>query len=162
MLIEKQGELLPMQGGTNEQVSHHLYNSLSEKGKKKLHYHYYVAADHLSPLRAQIKIRSCHIKLMIVDSRIAICGNGNMDTQSWYQSAEVNVLFESEQTCREIIEGLRRCQRTGKFGRVCEDGLWRNGEGKEVEGGLGLAPRGGILLGLKGALRRVRGEGDFR
>lgn len=151
-----------MQGGTNEQVSHHLCASLSEKGKTKLHYHYYVAADHLSPLRAQMKIRSCHIKLMIVDSRIAISGNGNMDTQSWYQSAEVNVLFESEETCRGIIDGLKRCQRTGRYGRVCEDGLWRDEHGKEVESGLGLSPKGGILLGLKGALRRVRGEGDFR
>lgn len=151
-----------MQGGTNEQVSRHLYESLSEAGRRKLHYHYYVAADHLSPLRAQVKIRSCHVKLMIVDSRIAICGNGNMDTQSWYQSAEVNVLFESEDTCREIIDGARRCQRTGRYGRVCEDGLWRDGEGKEVEGGLGLSPKGGMLFGLKAALRRVRGVGDFR
>ena len=151
-----------MQGGTNEQVSHHLFASLSSEAKKNLHYHYYVSADHLSPLRAQIKVRSCHIKLMIVDNRIAICGNGNMDTQSWYQSAEVNVLFESRETCEGIIDGLRRCQRTGRYGRVCEDGLWRDAEGKEVEGGLGLSPKGGIWLGLKGALRRVRGEGDFR
>ncbi len=157
------GELLPMQGGTNEMVSHQLHTSLSEDGRRRLHYHFYVAADHVAPIRAQKKIRSCYVKLMIVDRQIGIVGNGNMDTQSWYQSAEVNVMVDSMEVCEEWIEGLRRCQATGRYGKVCDDGLWRDAEGREVEGGPGLkSGKTSWLIGLKGAIKRVQDEGDFR
>ncbi|OBT81149.1 hypothetical protein VE02_10056 [Pseudogymnoascus sp. 03VT05] len=38
------GELLPMQGGTNEMISHALHQSLSPEGLKHLHYHFYLHA----------------------------------------------------------------------------------------------------------------------
>lgn len=151
-----------MQGGTNEMVSNMLHTSLSAQGLRHLHYHYYVGADQTRPLPAQLKKRSCHVKLMIVDGEVGIQGNGNQDTQSWYHSQEINVLLQSREVCGDWIEGLRRCQRTGMYGKADEGGVWRDGEGEEIEGTIGIDPgRFSWFKGIAGAVRRVRGAGDF-
>lgn len=157
------GELLPFQGGTNEMVAHRLYASLSETAKQKLHYFWYVAKDQRVPIVASKKLRSCHIKLMIVDERIGIQGNGNQDTQSWFHSQEINILIESVAMCKEWIEGLRRNQNTHLYGSLGkEDGVWRDKEGREAEGVIGVDPgRFSWVRGVVGAVNRVRGTGGF-
>ena len=157
------GELLPFQGGTNEMIAHQLHASLSTSAKQKLHYFWYVAKDQTVPLVASKKVRSCHIKLMIVDERIGIQGNGNQDTQSWYHSQEINILIESEEVCKGWIEGLRRNQNTHLFGSLGkEDGVWRDTDGTEADAVIGVDPgRFSWVKGVVGAVNRVRGTGGF-
>jgi phosphatidylserine/phosphatidylglycerophosphate/cardiolipin synthase-like enzyme len=108
------GELLPGQGGTNEMVASSLHSSLSgpedAEAKKRLKIHYYVAKDMQEPIHNKFHKRSCHIKLLIADGHIGIQGNGNMDTQSWCHSMEVNVMIDSRTVCEEWLEGIARNQ----------------------------------------------------
>ncbi|KAI1502402.1 hypothetical protein F5X99DRAFT_408132 [Biscogniauxia marginata] len=159
------GELLPMQGGHNEMISHRLHASLSARGRPHLRWHWYVAKDQARPIVAGRRRRSCHIKLLIADGRVAVVGNGNMDTQSWFHSQEVNVMLESPDVCAAWLGGgLRRNQNTGtSCGRVDpRDGVWRDARGGEVEGAMGADPgRFSWAKGLVGAVKRVRGTGGF-
>ncbi|KAI0600074.1 hypothetical protein F4775DRAFT_547947 [Biscogniauxia sp. FL1348] len=158
------GELLPMQGGHNEMVAHKLHASLSSRARPHLRWHWYVAKDQTRPIVAGRRRRSCHIKLLIADGRVAVVGNGNMDTQSWFHSQEVNILLESPAVCRAWLRaGLRRNQNTGLYGAVdAEDGVWRDEDGEEAEGAMGPDPGPfSWAKGLVGAVRRVRGTGGF-
>ncbi|PBP25599.1 hypothetical protein BUE80_DR003453 [Diplocarpon rosae] len=157
------GELLPKQGGTNEMIAHKMYTSLSPAGKSHLHYFFYIAKDQTVPIVAKKKKRSCHIKVMIVDEHIGIQGNGNQDTQSWFHSQEINVMFDSALICKGWIDGLRRNQNTHLFGEVAKsDGVWRDQQGREAGDVIGVDPgRFAWAKGLMGAIRRVRGAGDF-
>lgn len=157
------GELLPRQGGTNEMIAHQLYKALSEEGRKHLHYFWYVAKDQTRPIPQSKKKRDCHIKLMIVDETIGIMGNGNQDTQSWYHSQEINVMLESPEVCHAWIDGLRRNENTHLYGGlVKQEGLWRDHEGKEADGALGIDPgRFSWAKGFVGAIKRVQGKGGF-
>lgn len=162
-LIQPQGELLPMQGGTNEMIAHQMYNTLTLSAKQRLHYFFYIGKDQTNPIVAKLKKRDCHIKVMIVDEKIGIQGNGNQDTQSWFHSQEINVMFESEKVCGAWIDGLRRNQNTHLYGEVSkEDGIWRDDEGDTAKGVIGVDPgRLSWLKGIVGAVNRVRGTGDF-
>jgi phosphatidylserine/phosphatidylglycerophosphate/cardiolipin synthase-like enzyme len=157
------GELLPGQGGTNEMISHKLYTSLSESGKKNLHYFWYTGKDMDKPINAKHKTRDCHIKLMIVDEHIGIQGNGNQDTQSWCHSQEINLMIDSETVCKEWLDQIERNQNTRAYGKLSqEDGIWRDKEGNEVEGSIGIDPgRFSWAKGIVGAVQRVRGAGGF-
>jgi len=157
------GELLPGQGGTNEMVASSLHSSLSNpedvEAKKLLKVYYYVAKDQTQPIHNKYRKRSCHIKLMIVDGHIGIQGNGNMDTQSWYHSMEVNIMIDSELICGQWLDGIRRNQNTSIYGFASpEDGIWRSLDGAEAEGALGKDPgRFSWAKGVVGAVQRVRG-----
>ena len=109
--------------------------------------------------------RRSHVKLMVVDGRVGIQGSGNMDTQSWFHSMEGNVMVESEEVCGKWLEALGSGNaNTGLFGAVDgRDGVWRDGEGREVEGSLGAKGGGwrGWVRGAMGAVKRVRGTGGF-
>ncbi|KAI9847238.1 MAG: hypothetical protein M1838_000974 [Thelocarpon superellum] len=157
------GELLPFQGGTNEMVAHGLYKGLAQEDKKHLHYYFYVAKDMTKPIHNKFKKRSCHVKLLIVDEHIGIQGNGNQDTQSWYHSQEVNVMIDSPSICASWIQALRRNQNTHLYGALDpKDGMWRDHEGKEAEGAIGIDPgRFAWAKGFVGAVQRVRGAGGF-
>lgn len=157
------GELLPMQGGHNDMVAHHLYASLSPRAKQHLHYFWYVAKDQTKPIVQEKKKRSCHIKLMIVDERIGIQGNGNQDTQSWFHSQEINVMLESEHVCRAWIDGLRRNQNTHMYGALDQEtGVWTDKDGKQADGAIGIDPgRFAWAKGVVGAIKRVQGVGGF-
>jgi phosphatidylserine/phosphatidylglycerophosphate/cardiolipin synthase-like enzyme len=158
-----QGELLPKQGGTNEMAIHELYSKLSDAGKSHLHWFWYTGKDQTQPIVAQYRKRCCHIKVMIVDEHIGIQGNGNQDTQSWYHSQEINVMFDSAVVCKGWIDGLRRNQNTHLYGEVSKkDGVWRDAEGKEAEGAMGMdIGKFPWTKGIVGALERVRGAGGF-
>nr|GAT53340.1 predicted protein [Mycena chlorophos] len=157
------GELLPGQGGTNEMIAHKMYSELSDEGKKRLHYYWYIGADQTVPIVAKKKKRSCHVKLMIVDEKIGIQGNGNQDTQSWYHSQEINIMLESETVCRGWIDGLRRNQSTHLYGMLDKaDGIWRDENGNQAADVIGIDPgKFSWAKGFMGAIARVRGTGDF-
>ena len=100
---------------------------------------------------------------MIVDSKIGIQGSGNQDAQSWYHSQEVNIMIESSLICEAWEDALRRNQNTHIYGWVSqEDGIWRDSEGKEAEGSIGVDPgHFSWAKGVVGAIDRVRGVGGF-
>ncbi|KAI1381825.1 IQ calmodulin-binding motif protein [Hypoxylon crocopeplum] len=157
------GEMLPLQGGHNEAIAHHLHTVLSPAAKQHLHWYWYVAKDQTRPIPAGKKRRSCHIKLLVADERVGVAGNGNQDTQSWFHSQEVNVLTDSPRVCRAWIDALRRNQNTHLYGRVgVADGVWRDGLGREAEGATGVdAGRFSWARGFVGAVKRVQGTGGF-
>jgi phosphatidylserine/phosphatidylglycerophosphate/cardiolipin synthase-like enzyme len=144
-------------------VANKLYTSLSEEEKQHLHIYNYVAKDQLQPIHNKFKKRSCHIKLMIVDSHTAIQGNGNQDTQSYYHSQEINVMFDSAMICKAWEEGIRRNQNTHIYGKVStEDGCWHDENGDMAEGAIGTDPgKFSWAKGIVGAVQRVRGAGGF-
>lgn len=132
------GELLPGQGGTNEMIAHHLFGKLdTQEERDRLKIYFYVAADQDRPIHNKFKQRSCHIKLLIADNSVAVQGSGNQDTQSYYQSQEVNVMIDSPDVCRSWREGIERNQNTAKYGRSREDGCWYDANGNMAEGSLG-------------------------
>lgn len=140
-----------------------LHRDLSEAGVARLHFKWYVAKDQTAPLAQSRRLRSSHVKLMVVDGRVAIHGNGNQDTQSWFHSQEANLLVDSEDLCAAWVRALEANQNTAAFGGVRrEDGVWRDAEGKEALAALGVDPgRFSWLKGMMGAVQRVRGTGGF-
>jgi phosphatidylserine/phosphatidylglycerophosphate/cardiolipin synthase-like enzyme len=94
---------------------------------------------------------------------VIVHGNGNQDSQSWYHSQEVNVLVDSSLLAREIRDAIDANQNTRFYGLVRKvDGVWRDKEGRELPGQQ-KPPKGPLksLVGVKGAIQRVRGEGGF-
>lgn len=58
-----QGEMIPFQGGTNEEVVHKMYTKLNAEGngaEKRLEVFWYTGKDHTKPLNAAMKKRNCH------------------------------------------------------------------------------------------------------
>ncbi|KAL3418511.1 hypothetical protein PVAG01_10227 [Phlyctema vagabunda] len=157
------GELLPGQGGTNEMIANKMYTSLSATGRSRLHYFYYIGKDQVAPIVAKKKKRCCHVKVMIIDEHIGIQGNGNQDTQSWYHSQEINVMFDNSPVCRAWIDGIKRNQNTHLYGEASkDDGIWRDEHGHPSPDTIGIDPgRFAWAKGFMGALARVRGVGDF-
>lgn len=55
------GEMIPFQGGTNEQVVHTMYTTLNKEGKQdNLKVFWYTAKDQNEPMSATKKARNCH------------------------------------------------------------------------------------------------------
>lgn len=144
-------------------VASKLYESLSDAAREHLHYFWYVGKDQTKPITQTKKKRSCHVKLLIADEHIGIMGNGNQDTQSWYHSQEINAMIDSPDVCRAWIDGLRRNQNTHIYGQLSkEDGIWRDDQGKEAEGAMGVDPgKFPWAKGIVGAVKRVQGTGGF-
>lgn len=94
-------EAMPFQGGTNNNVVKALRKRLRKVGKETmLVVRWYVGKNERRP---RIGVHS-HVKFLIVDDEIVIFGNGNMDTQSWYHSMEVNIALESSELCKKMID----------------------------------------------------------
>lgn len=71
---------------------------------------------------------------MSIDDCVAIQGNGNQDTQSWFHSQEANILVDSPQIVEDWLHLLKANQSTFQHGRVDHDGIYRNPEtGEELE-----------------------------
>ncbi|KAI2932900.1 hypothetical protein CBS147320_1925 [Aspergillus niger] len=159
------GELLPFQNGTNEMVAHRMYKALdTDEQRFRLRIFNYVAKDQVRPIHNKFKRRSCHIKLMIVDERVAIQGNGNLDTQSFYHSQEVNLLLDSPFVCRAWREAIDRNQNTAYYGGVSpDDGCWHDPTTNDIPvGSIGVDPgHFSWARGAVGAVQRVRGAGGF-
>ncbi|KAJ5643294.1 uncharacterized protein N7484_005801, partial [Penicillium longicatenatum] len=159
------GELLPFQNGTNEMIANKLYNALTtDEEKSRLRVHYYVGKDQIQPIHNSFKKRSCHIKLMVIDEQVAIQGNGNLDTQSFFHSQEINVMLDSPLVCKMWLEAIDRNQNTGKYGAASsEDGCWHDPTSGEIPpGSIGTDPgHFSWAKGVIGAVKRVRGVGGF-
>ncbi|GAA6008146.1 hypothetical protein JCM11491_001901 [Sporobolomyces phaffii] len=126
------GESIPFQGGTNEQVVARLYAQLVARGKSKnLHVYWYTGKDQIRPIRAIAKSRNCHIKFLAVDGQCAILGNGNLDSQSFWHSQEANVLVDNPQIVADWMDQLRTNQSTHRYGKVEDDGVWRDPQTRE-------------------------------
>lgn len=158
------GEMIPGQGGTNEQVAVSLLASLPATGAARslLHIYNYVGKDQDRPIHQSFKARSCHIKLLIVDGSVAIQGSGNQDTQSWFHSQEVNVMMDSREICAQWRACIDRNQNTRQFGRVADDGVWRDKDGKPGAGYMGNpGVVTGLFKGVAGMFMKMEGLGGF-
>ena len=157
------GEIIPGQGGTNDQAAQALVSSLSSPEERaRLHICYYVGKDQDHPIHQSFKQRSCHIKLLIVDEHVGIQGSGNQDTQSWYHSQEINIMIDSEEVCRKWREGCERNQNTAKFGVSSEDGVWRDKDGNPGPGYMGNPGKvTGLFKGVGGMLKKMKDKGGF-
>lgn len=91
-------------------------------------------------------------------------GNGNLDTQSYYHSTEVNVLIDSPIICKAWRAAIEQNQNTNKYGLVnAADGCWHHPDTNALpEGSIGPDPgRFSWVKGAIGAVQRVRGVGGF-
>lgn len=156
------GEIIPGQGGTNDQAAQELVKILSPTERNLLHIYYYVGKDQDHPIHQSFHQRSCHIKLLIVDEHVGIQGSGNQDTQSWYHSQEINIMLDSAEVCRKWREGIERNQNTRKFGGAAEDGIWRDKNGEPGEGYMGNPGKvEGLFKGVGGMLKKMKDKGGF-
>jgi phosphatidylserine/phosphatidylglycerophosphate/cardiolipin synthase-like enzyme len=155
------GEMMPGQGGTNETFAAKLCSQLSPDERTRLHIYWYTAKDQSKPIHHQFKQRACHVKLLIADGHVGVQGSGNQDTQSWYHSQEINVMIESEATCRKWRDGVERNQNTGKYGKGSqEDGVWRDVDEKEAEGATKKsAPPVSWAKGAMGMVKKLQEKG---
>lgn len=152
------GEMIPGQGGTNEQAATRLITSLPPDGPERdlLHIYNYVAKDQNRPIHDSFKSRSCHVKVLIVDESVGIQGSGNQDTQSWYHSQELNVMVDSPVICTTWRRMLDQNQNTQAFGKAHMDGIWRDAEGQPGEGYSGdPGVVGGLVQGVAGMIRKT-------
>ncbi|KAF7561661.1 hypothetical protein G7046_g2483 [Stylonectria norvegica] len=155
------GEIMPGQGGTNEQAAQSLISLVSSNGPARdlLHIYDYVGKDQDHPIHQSFKSRSCHIKLLIADSAVGIQGSGNQDTQSWFHSQEMNIMVDSQEICKTWREYIDRNQNTKIYGKVAKDGVWRDKEGKPgngYKGNPGLVE--GTIKGALGMIKKKRGK----
>jgi phosphatidylserine/phosphatidylglycerophosphate/cardiolipin synthase-like enzyme len=156
------GEIIPGQGGTNDQAAQALIKELSPTERQLLHICYYVGKDQDHPIHQSFKKRSCHVKILIADDHVGIQGSGNQDTQSWYHSQEINIMLDSEEVCRKWREGIERNQNTHKFGVAAEDGIWRDKDGNPGEGYFGNPGKvEGLFKGVGGMMKKMKDKGGF-
>ncbi|KAL7791862.1 hypothetical protein V8C37DRAFT_381574 [Trichoderma ceciliae] len=152
------GEIIPGQGGTNEQAARSLLSLLPKEGpeRKLLHIYDYVGKDQHHPIHQCFRTRCCHVKLLIVDDSVGIQGSGNQDTQSWFHSQEVNIMVDSTEICLKWRDGIERNQNTKMFGRVSEDGVWRDTAGNPGDGFMG-DPNAveGLIKGVWGMYKKM-------
>lgn len=158
------GEMIPGQGGTNEQVATSFVASLPPNGRERslLNIHSYVGKDQDHPVHHSFKSRSCHIKLLLADGSVGVQGSGNQDTQSWFHSQEVNIMVDSQEICEKWRDCIERNQNTKIFGRVAEDGVWRDRSGHPGTGYTGNpGVVAGLFKGVIGMVMKAEGLGGF-
>lgn len=96
---------------------------------------------------------------MMVDGQVAILGNSNHDSQSWHHSQESNILVDSPRLCEEWMQRLNANQNTARFGKLDNDGLWRNPkDGSVLESKLADPGLIGTIKGFKDTVRRAAGR----
>ena len=156
------GEIIPGQGGTNDQISQALVKDILPTERERLYICYYVGKDQDHPIHQSFKQRSCHIKLLIVDDHVGIQGSGNQDTQSWYHSQEINIMLDSKDVCLKWREGIERNQNTARFGVAAKDGIWRDQDGNPGKGYMGNPGTvEGLIKGVSGMLKKINDKGGF-
>lgn len=113
------GEQAPFQGGTNTQVVKRLEKRLELMGRKQyLKVGWYTGRDQIEPIHFKLKARNSHLKFLAVDGHLAMFGSGNMDTQSWFHSQEINIVVDSETIVKEWVECITKNQNTAFFGMI--------------------------------------------
>lgn len=91
-------------------------------------------------------------------------GNGNLDTQSFFHSQEINVLLDSHLICKMWLDQINSNQNTAKYGAASvQDGCWHDPSTGEIPAGsIGTDPgHFSWAKGVIGAVKRVRGVGGF-
>jgi phosphatidylserine/phosphatidylglycerophosphate/cardiolipin synthase-like enzyme len=97
------------QGGGNAHNVRRLYRALRRRDAAEggLDVRWYTTAQGLAPLEGNGP-RSSHAKGASFDDQLLVLGSGNMDTQSWFRSRELNVVIDSAevtaQWSREVFE----------------------------------------------------------
>lgn len=95
-------EMVPGQGGTNEENVAMLHAELAAAGVtdicSKLQVRWY-SRDGLRPIVGN-GIYASHAKYTSIDDSVVIVGTANMDTQSWNNSRELNVVVDDAATTR--------------------------------------------------------------
>jgi phosphatidylserine/phosphatidylglycerophosphate/cardiolipin synthase-like enzyme len=98
--FNEESEALPGQGGGNEMNVRMLYDDLAAAGIAdacdRLRIRWY-SRDGVRPVLDN-SFYASHAKFTSIDSAVAIVGTANMDTQSWNNSREVNVVVDSADT----------------------------------------------------------------
>jgi phosphatidylserine/phosphatidylglycerophosphate/cardiolipin synthase-like enzyme len=88
-------EVYPGQGGTNDDNVQMLYDTLGTEGVPdkcdKLRFRWYTRDGVVVDGNG---LYASHAKYMSIDDNIVIVGTSNMDTQSWNNSREINVLVD--------------------------------------------------------------------
>ncbi|UJR24611.1 hypothetical protein I4U23_005986 [Adineta vaga] len=115
------------QGGTNEHIVKKIYKELKSHdngAEKNLQIFWYTAKDQTRPCHFSEKKRNCHIKFMSIDDQVAIVGSGNMDTQTWFHSQEMNTMIDSPVIVKEWMNALYTNQSTNEYGRLNDNGEW--------------------------------------
>eukprot|EP00026_Physarum_polycephalum_P003289 Phypoly_transcript_03299.p1 GENE.Phypoly_transcript_03299~~Phypoly_transcript_03299.p1 ORF type:complete len:737 (+),score=104.43 Phypoly_transcript_03299:201-2411(+) len=103
------------QGGTNVHVIKKMYKKLMKVDcHRNLTVCFYVARSQIHPT----KVHPNHTKYMAVDDELAIFGSGNMDTQSWHHSQEVNVAVNSPLLVKEWMDLFKISQNTHLYGVI--------------------------------------------
>jgi phosphatidylserine/phosphatidylglycerophosphate/cardiolipin synthase-like enzyme len=139
-----------------------MYKQLNDEEKDRLQVYWYTGKDQDRPINAHLNQRNCHVKLMIVDGIVGIQGNGNQDAQSWFHSQEINIMIDCPSVCKEWRDGIRKNENTHLYGRLQNDGIWRDKDGKEATDGTGVhSGISGLYKGVKGSILRVQGKGGF-
>jgi phosphatidylserine/phosphatidylglycerophosphate/cardiolipin synthase-like enzyme len=102
-------EVAPGQGGTNDDNVAKLYATLAAdhvaNACELLKIHWYSQDGGLTAVEGN-GIYASHAKYTSIDDALVIVGTANMDTQSWNNSREVNVVVDSTQLARSWDEQL--------------------------------------------------------
>lgn len=106
--FNERGESAPGQGGGNEKNIAELYEKLAERNVgdpcTKLDARFF-SYDGVEPIVGN-GARASHTKYASIDGQIAIVGSTNMDTQSWNNAHEVNLVIDSASATRAWDEQL--------------------------------------------------------
>jgi hypothetical protein len=71
-------------------------------------------------------------------------------------------MVDSTEICRKWREGIDRNQNTRKFGKVADDGIWRDAEGSPGKGYMGNPGSVmGLVKGVFGMVMKMKGPGGF-
>eukprot|EP01111_Echinosteliopsis_oligospora_P016142 TRINITY_DN6593_c0_g1_i1.p1 TRINITY_DN6593_c0_g1~~TRINITY_DN6593_c0_g1_i1.p1 ORF type:complete len:511 (+),score=110.86 TRINITY_DN6593_c0_g1_i1:62-1594(+) len=108
-------ERIPGQGGENIGVLKKMYKYLMYQGcAQNLTVGFFVSTDMVHPTKND----KCHIKFLSADGQIAMMGSGNMDTQTWFHSQEVNVVIDSALLVKEWTDLFEAFQKTTTSGLI--------------------------------------------
>lgn len=114
-----QGEMIPFQGGTNEEVVHKMYTKLNAEGngaEKRLEVYWYTGKDQTKPLNAAMKKRNCHGASRLVASRVTVATKSSRADGGWGTSTvkfmsvddQIAILGSGNQGARTISLWVRK------------------------------------------------------
>jgi phosphatidylserine/phosphatidylglycerophosphate/cardiolipin synthase-like enzyme len=100
-------EKMPFQGGSNIEIFEKLKKRIISEDSSKADFLKmgWYSKDGITPIVGHGKNVS-HTKYMSIDGKITIIGSGNMDTQTWTQSREINFLIDSQDATERILRAF--------------------------------------------------------
>lgn len=71
-------------------------------------------------------------------------------------------MIDSVEICADWMDLIHRNQNTHLFGRVENDGIWRDEQNRELTDSTGIkSGPSSVIKGVIGSINRVRGKGGF-